>query len=184
MNWESRQHRNKEAIRSSEAAENRRMQQFRQKAQLDKGSYRSILRKFWRLEWQIKAAMLMASGGVGYTAFRYPHRFDRPLYYLQHGGIYAALTAVPITAGLYGFGIWRWLQYKIGFGLYYMSMIGLGGGVAMARVHGLTNGPEYLKWALIGSWIFGVTGMVVGAIRWVRRRAAKRRATVAEAASA
>ena len=174
MNWEQRRQANRQAIRSAEATENSRMQQLQLKQQLQKGSFRSLLYKFRRLEWQVKLAMLMATGGLGYGAIRYPHQLNRVMYYVGHGGWYAALMAIPMTAGLYGFGIWRWLQYKVGFGLYYMSMIGLGGGVAATKVNGLSRGPEVLYWMTIFAWVFGVTGIIVGAIRWIRRRRAQR----------
>ena len=93
---------------------------------------------------------------------------------------FAMLMAIPMTAGLYGFGIWRWLQYKVGFGLYYMSVLGLGGGVAATKVNSLSRGPDILYWMTIAAWVFGVTGLIVGAIRWTRRRSQRNRQPAAD----
>ena len=177
MNWQQRQQANRDAIRHAEYQTTRRRQDFAVKQQLEKGSFRSVFRKFWALEWRVKYMLFMVTGGgIGATYFRAPHQFDRAIYYAKGGGMYALLGAAPITVGLYGFGIWRWLQYKIGFGLYYMTMLGIGGGVAATRVNNLSHGSEYMKWMLIASWIFGGAGLIVGAIRWLRRRSQRNQA--------
>ena len=177
MNWQQRQQANRDAIRHAEYQTTRRRQDFALKQQFEKGSYRAALRKFWALEWRVKYMLFMvAGGGIGATYFRAPHQLNRALYLCRDGGYYALMTAAPITVGLYGFGIWRWLQYKVGFGLYYMTMLGIGGCAAATRVNSLSHGSEYMKLAMIVSWVFGGVGLVVGAIRWIIRRSKKRNA--------
>lgn len=176
MNWQARQQANRDAIRRAEYQTTQRRQDTALRQQLEKGSYRSVLRKFWAMQWRVKWLLFMATGGgIGAAYFRMPHQFDRALYLARQGGFYALMTAAPITVGLYGFGIWRWLQYRVGFGLYYMTLLGLGGGVAATRVHALSNGSEYLHWAMVVSWVFGAVGLVVGVIRWLVRRARSKR---------
>ncbi len=183
MNWEARQRANREAIRKAEAADSNRRQQFQLKEQLQKGTLREAFRKFWALQWKVKYMLFLAAGGgIGAGYFRFPHQLDRVLYYTRQGGWYALMTAAPITVGLYGFGIWRWLQYRIGFGLYYMALLGLGGGAAATRVSSLSHGGEYMKWAMIVSWVFGGLGLLVGIFRWVRRRARRNSQPVPEPA--
>lgn len=177
MNWQQRQQANRDAIRHAEYQTTRRRQDFALKQQFEKGSFRAAFRKFWALEWRVKYLLFMvAGGGIGATYFRAPHQLNRAMYLCRDGGYYALMTAAPITVGLYGFGIWRWLQYKVGFGLYYMTMLGIGGGAAATRVNSLSHGSEYMKWAMIVSWVFGGVGLVVGAIRWIIRRSKKRNA--------
>lgn len=183
MNFQARQQANRDAIRRAEYQTTRRRQDFAVRQQLEKGSFRVALRKFWTLQWRIKYMLAIgAGGGIGATYFRAPHQFDRALYFARQGGWYALMTAAPITVGLYGFGIWRWLQYRVGFGLYYMTLLGLGGGAAAVRVNSLSHGSEYMQWAMMASWVFGGLGLAAGVIRWLVRRARKSRAGEAEPA--
>jgi hypothetical protein len=61
-----------------------------------------------------------------------------------------------------------------------MSVLGLGGGVAATKVNSLSRGPDILYWMTIAAWVFGVTGLIVGAIRWTRRRSQRNRQPAAD----